>query len=252
MSAIDIGIIFVRIAVDVLILTFIIYRVITLSYDPRIIGVILFFSALFFLNVIAKFVGLTATWWISEKFTEYSILALIILFQPELRRTIFGIKTRFLEKGVDVKVIEEISQACKEISEKRYGAIIVLERSVDLTPFIHGGKVVNAEVSKELLVAIFNKMSPTHDGAVVIRKNKISVIGAILPVSAKLGIEYGMRHKAGVGITEESDAISIIISEETGKISLAVHGELKKDVKPEELPKIIREISKGTNMGKEK
>ena len=245
MNLLDTGIIAIRIIADILILSFIIYRIITLSYDPRIIGVILFFSGLFALNVVAKSVGLTATWWISDKFAEYSILALIILFQPELRRSIFNIKIRFFEKDVDRKVLEEISYACKELSEKRYGAIIVLERSVDITPLIHGGKVINAEVSKELILAIFNKTSPTHDGAVVVRKGKISLVGVILPVSTRLGIEYGMRHKAGVGITEETDAISIIISEETGRISIAIHGKLKENVYPEKIPEIIEEEIKG-------
>jgi diadenylate cyclase len=240
---VEIFLVFLKLVLDVAILSFIIYKIISLSYDPRIIGAIIFFGGLFTLNIFAKAFFLPATWWLTDKFTEYSILVLIVLFQPELRRTILGIRLKFFERGIDELVLKEVVEACKEISERKEGALIVLERSVDVTSIIHGGLKLDADVSAKLLVAIFNKESPTHDGAVIIRKSKIHVVGATLPVTTReFGLEIGMRHRAGIGITEFSDAISIIISEKTGRISVAHRGELVMGVPPQRLQSVIENI----------
>jgi diadenylate cyclase len=168
---------------------------------------------------------------------------LIVLFQPELRRTILGIRLKFFERGIDELVLKEVVEACKEISERKEGALIVLERSVDVTSIIHGGLKLDADVSAKLLVAIFNKESPTHDGAVIIRKSKIHMVGTTLPVTTReFGLEIGMRHRAGIGITEFSDAISIIISEKTGRVSVAHRGELVMGVPPQRLQSVIENI----------
>lgn len=240
---VEIFLVFLKLVLDVAILSFIIYKIISLSYDPRIIGAIIFFGGLFTLNIFAKAFSLPATWWLTDKFTEYSILVLIVLFQPELRRTILGIRLKFFERGIDELVLKEVVEACKEISERKEGALIVLERSVDVTSIIHGGLKLDADVSAKLLVAIFNKESPTHDGAVIIRKSKIHMVGTTLPVTTReFGLEIGMRHRAGVGITEFSDAISIIISEKTGRISVAHRGELVMGVPPQRLQSVIENI----------
>jgi diadenylate cyclase len=240
---VEILFVFLKLVLDVAILSFIIYKIISLSYDPRIIGAIIFFGGLFTLNIFAKAFSLPATWWLTDKFTEYSILVLIVLFQPELRRTILGIRLKFFERGIDELVLKEVVEACKEISERKEGALIVLERSVDVTSIIHGGLKLDADVSAKLLVAIFNKESPTHDGAVIIRKSKIHMVGTTLPVTTReFGLEIGMRHRAGIGITEFSDAISIIISEKTGRISVAHRGELVMGVPPQRLQSVIENI----------
>jgi diadenylate cyclase len=240
---VEIFLVFLKLVLDVAILSFIIYKIISLSYDPRIIGAIIFFGGLFTLNIFAKAFSLPATWWLTDKFTEYSILVLIVLFQPELRRTILGIRLKFFERGIDELVLKEVVEACKEISERKEGALIVLERSVDVTSIIHGGLKLDADVSAKLLVAIFNKESPTHDGAVIIRKSKIHMVGTTLPVTTReFGLEIGMRHRAGIGITEFSDAISIIISEKTGSISVAHRGELVMGVPPQRLQSVIENI----------
>ena len=240
---VEIFLVFLKLVLDVAILSFIIYKIISLSYDPRIIGAIIFFGGLFTLNIFAKAFSLPATWWLTDKFTEYSILVLIVLFQPELRRTILGIRLKFFERGIDELVLKEVVEACKEISERKEGALIVLERSVDVTSIIHGGLKLDADVSAKLLVAIFNKESPTHDGAVIIRKSKIHMVGTTLPVTTReFGLEIGMRHRAGIGITEFSDAISIIISEKTGRISVAHKGELVMGVPPQRLQSVIENI----------
>ena len=237
---VEIFLVFLKLVLDVAILSFIIYKIISLSYDPRIIGAIIFFGGLFTLNIFAKAFSLPATWWLTDKFTEYSILVLIVLFQPELRRTILGIRLKFFERGIDELVLKEVVEACKEISERKEGALIVLERSVDVTSIIHGGLKLDADVSAKLLVAIFSKESPTHDGAVIIRKSKIHMVGTTLPVTTReFGLEIGMRHRAGIGITEFSDAISIIISEKTGRISVAHRGELVMGVPPQRLQSVI-------------
>ncbi len=242
MSISDIAIISLRIILDVSIIYFVIYRLLSIGYDPRIFGMIIFFSVLLLVNIVAKLIGLPTTVWLTDKFTEYLILVMIILFQPEIRRSIFNIRFKWFEKKIDERLLDEISLACVQLSQKKYGAIIVIERSADVSSLIQGGKVFDAKLTPEILIAIFNKTSPTHDGAAIIRGDRIYIIGAILPVSAKdFGMEVGTRHKAGVGITEESDAVSIIISE-FGKISIAHRGELKYDVPPEKLKDELRKI----------
>lgn len=233
-STLDILFAFVKIIIDGAIIFFFIRRLIFFSYDPRIVGAIIFFSALFGANFISRAIGLPATLWISEKFIEYFLIIIVILFQPEIRRVILGLRLNILREDISRKVIEEVVRAVKMLSSDKMGAIIVIEGSVDTGTFVQGGSVINANISAELIYAIFNKTSPTHDGAVIIRGEKIHMVSAILPISRREIPHVGMRHRAGVGITEETDAISIIVSE-SGKISLAQNGKLFYDISVESL-----------------
>ncbi|MCX7734225.1 MAG: diadenylate cyclase [bacterium] len=234
---------YLRLFFDAFVIFIVIRRFISLSNDPRIIGAIIFFAALFGMNSLSKFFGLPATFWLSGKFIEYFLIILIILFQPEIRRMILGWRLDIFREDVNERILEEILESTRTLSARKEGGIIVIERSVDTRTFIQDGKVVDADVSAELISAIFNKYSQTHDGAIIIKGSKIHMISAILPISTKETPGFGMRHRAGLGITEETDAVSVIISD-NGKISLAYSGQMIHDIDVEALRKKLYEIFK--------
>lgn len=242
-TKLDIALVYLRIFLDGFLIFIAVRRFISLSNDPRIIGAVIFFAILFFMNSFSKFFGLPATFWLSGKFIEYFLIIIIILFHPEIRRLILGIKLDIFRDDISKEVIEQLYEAVKGLSEKKEGALIVIERSVDTRTFVQGGKVLDAQISPEIILAIFNKQSQTHDGAMIIKGNKIHMISAILPISKTDDTTFGMRHKAGIGITEETDAVSIIVSD-SGKISLANSGKILHDITPEVMRNKLYEILK--------
>jgi len=181
----------------------------------------------------------------------YGVILLIVLFQPELRRALEQLGssnklTRFfgLEKDLIAKTKEDIYKigiAAMELSKSKTGALIVIERDIHLKEIISTGVTVNSEVSPQLLVNIFTPNTPLHDGAVVISENKISAAACMLPLASDGDIarELGTRHRAAIGMSKESDAIIVVVSEETGRISVAKEGTLIADVKEEALKKIL-------------
>ncbi len=181
----------------------------------------------------------------------YGVILLIVLFQPELRRALEQLGssnklTRFFgfEKDIIAKTKEDIYKigiAAMELSKSKIGALIVIERDIHLKEIISTGVTINSEVSPQLLVNIFTPNTPLHDGAVVISENKISAAACMLPLAADGDIarELGTRHRAAIGMSKESDAIIVVVSEETGRISVAKEGTLIADVKEEALKKIL-------------
>ena len=181
----------------------------------------------------------------------YGVILLIVLFQPELRRALEQLGssnklTRFfgLEKDIIAKTKEDIYKigiAAMELSKTKTGALIVIERDIHLKEIISTGVMMNSEISPQLLVNIFTPNTPLHDGAVIISDNKISAAACMLPLAADGDIarELGTRHRAAIGMSKESDAIIIVVSEETGKISVAKEGTLIADLKEEALKKIL-------------
>lgn len=238
----DIILIILRILLDALIIFTIAKKLISLSYDPRIIGAMIFFSAVLAMNFISKVLGFAATSWISGKFIEYSIIILIILFQPEIRKIILGMKLDILREKTALDVIESIVEAVSVLSERKDGALIVVEGSVDTTTFTRGGRVIDANISAELIISVFSKSSPIHDGAMIVKGQRIHMVSAVLPISKRDFPIVGMRHRAGVGITEETDAVSVIVSE-SGKISFACAGNLLYDISLETLREKLLEFS---------
>jgi diadenylate cyclase len=179
-----------------------------------------------------------------NRFLQAAVFALIIIFQPELRRglvrlgqvPVFG---RFMRGEFDI--IEEIEKAVTRLSKNRVGALIAIERSVGLGSYAEGGVTIDADVRCELLDSIFYPGSSLHDGAVIIQGNRIVAAGCLLPLSENPSLGLGTRHRAGVGLSEETDAISVIVSEETGKVSLAVGGEIQRGIDFPKLSKLLRE-----------
>ena len=181
----------------------------------------------------------------------YGVILLIVLFQPELRRALEQLGssnklTRYfgLEKDIIAKTKEDIYKigiAAMELSKTKTGALIVIERDIHLKEIISTGVTINSEVSPQLLVNIFTPNTPLHDGAVIISENKISAAACMLPLASDGDIarELGTRHRAAIGMSKESDAIIVVVSEETGKVSVAKEGTLIADVKEEALKKIL-------------
>ncbi len=236
--------------IDILIVAFLIYKLIGIirrTNTSRVAqGLVFVFLALW----ISDWLGLTLIRFILSKAVEVGLLALIILFQPEIRRALervgSGNLLSLLRGKVNVQVIETaITQAviaCKSMSKSKTGALIVFERISNLDNQINTGTIINSDTTAELLKNIFFNKAPLHDGAVIIRAGKISAAGCMLPMSnnQNLSRDLGMRHRAAIGMSEHSDAVIAIISEETGAISIAVDGMLKRHLSPETFEKILR------------
>ena len=236
--------------IDILIVAYLIYKVIGLlrktNSNKLAMGVFIVFLALW----ISDWCDLTMLHFILAKTVEVGFLALIILFQPELRRLLerFGNRGLIFFLGGDAPVqametaITQTVLACTAMSESRTGALIVFERVNKLDSQISTGTVVNSDTTAELLKNIFYDKAPLHDGAVIITEGRIMAAGCMLPLSNNQNIsrDLGMRHRAGIGMSEHSDAVVAIVSEETGAISVAIDGMLKRHLTPETFEKILR------------
>ncbi|MBN1165348.1 MAG: diadenylate cyclase CdaA [Candidatus Krumholzibacteriota bacterium] len=219
---------------DILIVAFLFYRLFVLIKGTRAIQMFIGLFLIIMLSFMAQWLNLNALNWILSSLKTVWVITFVILFQPELRKVLTQIgQNRIL--GLFLKVegsgtVSEILKACQQLTQKGLGGIIVLEQDVGLKNYIETGTPLDAKVTGDLLVTIFTPPSPLHDGAVIIEKNRIVAAGCILPLSQnpRLGRSLGTRHRAGLGLTEETDSIVIIISEETRMISLAKEGKLQR------------------------
>jgi len=223
-------------------------------------GLLVFLAAL----ALSSFFHLNGINYIMSKMVEWGVLALIILFQPEIRRVLEQMGSRrfiafftHAETGNTMDTtIGQTVLACSEMSQSRTGALIVFEREILLDDMVRSGTVLDASVSSELLKNIFFVKAPMHDGAVIIRNGRVLGAGCMLPLSKNVNLsrDLGMRHRAGIGMSENSDAVVVIVSEETGSISVAVGGMLKRHLAPETLERLLRnellseqeEVDRGT------
>ena len=233
--------------VDILIVAFLIYRLILLTRKTNSYnlakGLLLFLIALW----LAEIFELNMISFILRKATELGVVVVVVLFQPELRHILEKVGSRFSSRSNDgdpeiTSAITQTVMACSDMSESRTGALIIFERYVSLQSVISTGTVIDAEVSSELLKNIFYNKAPLHDGAVIIRNGRIAAAGCVLPLSSSTTIskDLGMRHRAGIGMSEQSDALVVIVSEETGAISCAVDGTLKRHLKPQAVDRLLR------------
>ncbi len=231
--------------IDILIVSFLIYRV--LIYLSRTKALRILFGIMFILliSVVAKLLNLYTLSFIFNNFITIGIFALIVIFQPEVRRILAKIGERqfgiFTSRQEAERVIDEIVRACARMSEDRIGALMVIEREINVDNYIDAGTVIDAKLSKELIVTVFWPGTPLHDGAVIIKGDRIQKAGAFLPLSLNPNLPQtvGTRHRAGIGITEETDAVAVIVSEETGAISVSYSGKLVKEVAPQKLRKML-------------
>ena len=236
--------------VDILIVAFLAMKVVKILKGSRAMQLLKGIIFLIIITALSSLFRLNILHYILSSIMTYGVILLIILFQPELRRALEQLgsnkinKYFGIEKDIVIKTKEDIYKiviAVLELSKTKTGALIVLERDIKLKDIMSTGVNINAEISPQLLVNIFTPKTPLHDGAVIISNNKISAAACMLPLASDKDIakELGTRHRAAIGMSKESDAIVIVVSEETGKISIAKNGTLIADLREDALKKIL-------------
>jgi diadenylate cyclase len=235
-------------AVDIVIIAFIIYHTLLLIRGTRaaqMLTGILIVVATFLLSSI---VPLTTLNWVMNKFYSSFIIIIIILFQDDIRHVLSRMGKKSFIPGTDTlsssQILDEITRAAAALANKRIGALIVLERNIILSRYVEVGTPLDARVSKELLLSIFHPSSPIHDGAAIIQRGRISAAGCFLPLTRDENLDpnWGTRHRAAIGISQETDAIVVLVSEEGASISLVVEGKVSRKMEPKDLRKSLTDL----------
>ncbi len=227
---------FVTDIVDIVIVAFLLYQLFKMMRGTRAVHMFSGLIVLFVLSVVAQWANLMALNWIISSLKTVWVIAFVILFQPELRRALASLgQQRFLNRFFTVEeqgVIPEIIKSASRLADKGIGAIIVLEKDLGLKNYIETGTKIDSKVTAELIETVFTPASPLHDGAVIIQNGRVAAAGCILPLTQdqRLSVALGTRHRAAIGLTEETDAIVIVVSEETQTISYAESGKLKRKI----------------------
>ncbi len=230
-------------ALDIVILTFVFYRLYLRLRRKRALRMIFAILSLPLFYLVAQWIDLPLSVWSLQNLWAVILLVLVVIFQQEIREVLGSINLPTLlfgrSEGLTAKVIDKIPEAAFQIADRRMGGIIVLQRRDNLDEFIHGETLIDSEVDEDILVSIFNPQSPLHDGAIIIQGDRIRYATALLPVSQSTSLpkEWGTRHRAGLGITEVSDAECVIISEERKEVLFACKGTVEKKEGKEELKK---------------
>jgi diadenylate cyclase len=238
-----------RDVVDIALVSLLIYEVLTLIRGTRAVQMAVgtgLAVALFYVSQIAQ---LETVNWLIRNMIGYVVFAAIVLFQSDIRRALAHLGRapffRYLAKGETVdETIEEVAVAAQMLSRERTGAIIIVERQIGLRNYVEGGIPLDAQISYDLLVSIFQPGSPLHDGAVIIQENRLSAAACFLPltVNPRLTKDLGTRHRAAIGLTEENDAIAVVVSEETAWISLVTEGRIERNINPDQLRTRLRQL----------
>lgn len=233
--------------IDILLVAFIFYRLYRGMRGTVAAQIFIGLLIIVLLSFIVQAFNLKAMGWMLRTLSDILVIAFIIIFQPEIRRLLSTIARNrlvrmFLRLNVD-ESIEEINAAVLEFSKKKQGSLIIIARGTGMKSFTETGVTLHAQISRSLLLSIFNPRSPLHDGAVIVSDRIIEAARCTLPLSATLRVDeraLGTRHRAGLGITEQTDAVAVIVSEETGAISIADNGELTYKIPVKELRKELR------------
>ena len=235
---------------DLVIVAYILYKFIVYAKKSRVWQLLKGILFILIITAISEVLQLKILNFLLTFFMPYGVIALIVIFAPELRRMLEQLGTNKITKyfgiykDIEVKTKEDIYKiviASTELTKTKTGGLIVVERDINISDIIESGVKIDSDVSPQLIVNLFTPNTPLHDGAVIISNNKIAAAACILPLAddKEIAKEIGTRHRAGIGISKESDAIAIIVSEETGKISVAIDGKLIADVKEEALRNIL-------------
>lgn len=235
---------------DLAIVAYILYKFIAYAKKSRVWQLLKGILFIIIITAISDILQLKILNFILTFFMPYGVIALIVIFAPELRRMLEQLGTNKItkyfgiDKDLETKTKEDVYKiviAATELAKTKTGGLIVIERDININDIIDTGVKMESEVSPQLIVNLFTPNTPLHDGAVIISNNKIAAAACILPLAddKEIAKELGTRHRAGLGISKESDAIAIIVSEETGKISVAIDGNLIADIKEEALRNIL-------------
>jgi len=236
---------------DIILVTGLFYAMIKFLRGTRSVqviqGLIVLVIATLLISFIAQRLELITISWIVNKFWTVWLVALIVIFAPDIRRTFAQLgQRRFFRRFFrpEEQFIIEIVQAVGTLSKKKLGALLVLERETGLQEYMESGVKLDSTVVSEIMLSIFTPYSPLHDGAVIIQGNRIAAAGCLLPLTQETNLsrELGMRHRAAIGLAEETDAVVIVVSEETGTISVARDGHLTRDIEPQSLRRLLRTL----------
>ena len=235
--------------IDILLVTFVLYTLIMMIQTTGAARIAKSIVLLLVLAVVTKLLNMYLMSFLLDRVLEIGLIALVIMFQPELRRMLEKIGSKSLRELLSTKqeqreidrVIGETVNACEIMSRERTGVLIVFERETSLIDYQKTGTVIDARVSSELLRNLFFTKASLHDGAVIIRNERIAAAGCVLPLtqSRNISSDLGTRHRAGIGMSEVSDAVVVIVSEETGTISVAINGMLKRHLAPQTLERLL-------------
>lgn len=253
----------VPLILDVAIVLFFIYKFIKASKKTRVWQLLKGIALYFIIVAVSELLHLRILNYILKSFLSYGVIALIVIFQPELRRTLEQLGTNKLtkffgiEKDLETKTKEDIYKiviAVNELAKTKTGALIVLERDIKIQDIIDTGVIVNSDVSPQLLVNIFVPNTPLHDGAVIISENRIKAAACILPLASDKDISqsFGTRHRAALGMAKETDSIVIVVSEESGRVSVAKDGKLIVDIDEDHLRQLLLDNITGKDNSIEK
>ncbi|HDF5635579.1 TPA: TIGR00159 family protein [Clostridioides difficile] len=237
--------------IDISIVAYIFYKIFMFIKDTRAEQVFKGIIFLLLATQLSNTFKLHTVYWISLKALDYGVIAALIIFQPEFRAglehigrakfNLFGKNVNTSEETLN-RNIEEIVETLYSLSRQKIGALIIMERETRISDIINTGTIIDAEISRQLLINIFIPNTPLHDGAVVIRDSKVKAAACFLPLteSKDLSKDLGTRHRAGIGVSEVSDCITLIVSEETGGVSIAKAGKLYRDISRERMMNILR------------
>lgn len=240
---------------DIILVAYIIYMLVHLIRETRAEPLLKGILMIIIVMQVSKWMQLNTIYFVIKHAMNYGIITLIIIFQPELRRALekmghawFGLSGLSSDESVSEseQAINEICKACGTLSKTKTGSIIVIERETKLNDIVHAGVQIDSVVTSELLLNIFVVNTPLHDGAVIIRNNRILAATCVLPLTQRDDIpsELGTRHRAGIGMSEQADAVVIVVSEETGIISYAINGKLYRNQSPETLKQRLTSLFK--------
>jgi diadenylate cyclase len=240
----------VRDTIDILFVTAAIYWLLLLIRGTRAIQILVGLIVLIALSLASELFQFATVGLILENFLSSAVLIIIVLFQHDIRRALARVGRGFfpsVSAQQESQMLEEVVRAAQGLAQKRIGALIVLERESALGDQIEAGTPLDAEVSKDLLLSLFMPSSPLHDGAVIVEEGRISSAGCILPLTLRTDLPEGLgtRHRAAVGITEETDALVIVVSEETATISVVMGGEMIRGLDAPRLRVVLRDLLAG-------
>lgn len=236
---------------EILVLAVVFYYILTFFQGTRGAQVLSGLTVLFILLlVLTHAFRLDTLNWLLQRFTVYLAVAFLVIFQPEIRRALaqLGRRHMFTSEAGDRSLVETLTRGVGMLAEGKIGALIAVERGVGTLPVQETGTPMDSQVTPELLVTIFYPNTPLHDGGVIIRDGRLVAAGCVFPLSqkAELSKSLGTRHRAAIGLTEESDAVVIVVSEETGAVSVAYKGRLRRGLEGERLERILSAVLRGS------
>lgn len=238
---------------DIGIITFLVYRSLQIVRGSRAMQMIVGLAIILVAYVLARALGLLTLSWILDNFLASIILVIVVIFQSDIRRALtqvgraplFSAAERMMQASDEI--VDEVAQAASALAEKRVGALIVVEREVGLNEYMEIGTRLDARVSRELVESVFLPHSPIHDGALVIQKGRVTAVRCLLPLSTNPNLRktWGTRHRAALGVTEETDAVAVVVSEQEGSAALVVGGNVTENIDGPRLRSALRGLLKG-------